>query len=130
MVVEGALFEALGHPFRVELLAWLRAGEVCVCHLIALSGKTQPYVSKHLAELRAAGLVVDRKEGLRVYYRLADPAVGTLLDVARLLLVRLGRLKPEELAPHTPREGAVPGCECPACAATKPVAYIPTTASL
>lgn len=117
MEAEAAIFRALSHPFRVQLLEALREQEPCVCHLCALFGKPQPYVSKQLAELRDAGLVVDRRDGLRIYYRLADSSVGTILDAARLTLLRLGLLKPEEVAAPTPPCPVVPGCECPRCTA-------------
>ena len=57
--------------------------EVCVCHLHEALELPQPTVSRHLAYLRTNGLVVGRKEGLWVYYRLAKPANAlhrTLID--------------------------------------------------
>ncbi len=52
----------------------LAAGEVCVCHLHEALDLPQSTVSRHLAYLRKRGLVVGRKEGLWVHYRLAKPA--------------------------------------------------------
>lgn len=112
---QAELFRALAHPFRLQLLEMLGADEVCVCHLVAYSGKPQPYVSKHLAELRDAGIVIDRREGQRVYYRLTDPALRTVLDGARRALTRRGLLPAEEATTFGPRF-PVPGCECPRCA--------------
>jgi DNA-binding transcriptional ArsR family regulator len=112
---QAELFRTLAHPFRLQLLGMLGADEVCVCHLVAFSGKPQPYVSKHLAELRDAGVVIDRREGQRVYYRLADPALRTVLDGARRALVRRGLLPAEEATPLGPRFPVL-GCECPRCA--------------
>ena len=74
------LLKALAHPERLRLLGVLRAGEQCVCHLTAVSGQRQPYVSQQLAYLRDAGILADRKAGLRVYYRIADTRVLPLLD--------------------------------------------------
>lgn len=117
MEVEAQVFRSLGHPFRLRLLEVLRNEEVCVCHLSALFGKPQPYVSKQLAELRDAGLVIDRRDGFRTYYRLADPAVGSIIDMARLALLSLGALSPEEIASlHRTSSHPVDGCECPQCA--------------
>ncbi len=114
LTAEADLFRALGHPFRLQLLEMLRQEETCVCHLSAYFHKPQPYVSKHLAELRDAGLVVDRREGQRVYYRLSDPAVGSLLAVARVAL-RRGSASGEDEERIVPRY-PVAGCECPRCA--------------
>ena len=114
---EAALLRVLGHPFRLQLLEALRGGEACVCHLCALFGRPQPYVSKQLAELRDTGLVVDRRDGLRIYYRLSDPALGSVVDIAQLALVRLGRLRPEEALAQETANKVVPGCDCPNCTA-------------
>jgi ArsR family transcriptional regulator len=102
---EAAVLKALAHPERLRLFEAVTAGEVCVCHLEALLQRPQPYVSKHLAHLREAGLVADRREGQRVYYRLTNPAVAT---VVMALAAIAGRQLPTE-------PEAVPGCPCPRC---------------
>jgi ArsR family transcriptional regulator len=68
------LFKAFADPVRLRLLSLLAAGEVCVCHLHEALDLPQSTVSRHLAYLRKRGLVVGRKEGLWVHYRLAKPA--------------------------------------------------------
>jgi ArsR family transcriptional regulator len=69
-----ALLKACADQTRLRLLNLLASeGEVCVCHLVDVLGTNQPKVSRHLAYLKRAGLVTDRKEGLWVYYRLAAP---------------------------------------------------------
>jgi ArsR family transcriptional regulator, arsenate/arsenite/antimonite-responsive transcriptional repressor len=80
--------KAFADPIRLRLLNLL-AGEneeVCVCHLHAALELPQPTVSRHLAYLRKHGLVVGRKEGLWVHYRLAKPKAG----LHRILLGCLG----------------------------------------
>ena len=68
------LFKAFADPVRLRLLNLLAEGEVCVCHLHEALDLPQSTVSRHLAYLRRRGLVVGRKEGLWVHYRLAKPA--------------------------------------------------------
>jgi len=68
------LFKAFADPVRLRLLNLLAGGEVCVCHLHEALDLPQSTVSRHLAYLRKRGLVVGRKEGLWVHYRLAKPA--------------------------------------------------------
>jgi ArsR family transcriptional regulator, arsenate/arsenite/antimonite-responsive transcriptional repressor len=70
------LFKALGDETRLRILALLSHGELCVCHLEAALGLSQPRISRHLATLRAAGVVEDRREGSWVYYRLAPQPDG------------------------------------------------------
>jgi ArsR family transcriptional regulator, arsenate/arsenite/antimonite-responsive transcriptional repressor len=67
------LFKAFADPVRLRLLHLLADGEVCVCHLHEALDLPQSTVSRHLAYLRKRGLVVGRKEGLWVHYRLAKP---------------------------------------------------------
>jgi len=76
-------FKALGHPVRVVLLEALRAGEKNVGELQEYLNLEQSSVSRQLAVLRARGIVDDRKEGTTVYYRVRDPMVFQLLDMAR-----------------------------------------------
>ncbi len=68
-----ALFKAFADPVRLRLLNLLADGEVCVCHLHEALELPQSTVSRHLAYLRKRGLVIGRKEGLWVHYRLAKP---------------------------------------------------------
>lgn len=80
---QAGLFHALAHPVRLQILDVLRGGEVCVCDLQAALGLRQAHISQHLMELRRAGVVANRKEGPRVYYRAADPRLYGVLAVAR-----------------------------------------------
>lgn len=81
--VQARLFRALMHPTRLAILDILRGGEQCVCHLEAVLGQRQAYISQHLMSLRQAGLIDDRRKASRVYYRVVDSAVFRVLDAAR-----------------------------------------------
>jgi DNA-binding transcriptional ArsR family regulator len=105
------LLKAIAHPERLRLLIALREGEQCVCHLTALLGQRQPYVSQQLGYLREAGLTSDRKEGLRVYYRIQDPRVFQLLDAVGALVGKKGWLRERRT-----RHRALAACPCPRCA--------------
>jgi ArsR family transcriptional regulator len=66
------LLKALADPVRLRILhLLLDAEEICVCHIHEALGLPQPTVSRHLAYLRKHGLVIGRKEGQWVHYRLA-----------------------------------------------------------
>ncbi len=81
-------FSALAHPLRLRLLVLLQGeGELCVCELTHALAVSQPMISRHLAQLRRAGVVKDRREGLWVHYRLADD----LPDWARKVLMVTAR---------------------------------------
>jgi len=65
------VLSAAGEPTRLRILNLLRRGSICVCDLQAVLDLPQPTVSRHLAALRHAGLVLDFREGPRVLYSLA-----------------------------------------------------------
>ena len=79
------LFNALGHPSRLRMALALTGGETCVCKLQELVGSDMSTVSKHLAVLRAAGLLENRKQGLWVHYRLKPEGLQRLVACAGVL---------------------------------------------
>jgi len=79
--------KALGHPVRARVVAMLRGGELCVCQLNAVIALAPSTISAHLAELKDAGLVGERKSGRWVHYRLA--AEGAAAAALEALLASL-----------------------------------------
>ncbi len=74
-------FKALGESTRLQLLTCMREGEKSVNELVEETGLGQANVSKHLQILHSLGFVSRRKQGLYVYYSLADESVFTLCDI-------------------------------------------------
>jgi len=71
------LFNALADSTRRRILALLtREGELCVCELSAALGEIQPKVSRHLAVLRDAEIIQQRREGTWMFYKLSHPLPG------------------------------------------------------
>jgi ArsR family transcriptional regulator len=66
------VFKGLADPTRLRIMNLLLQGELCVCDIQRVLGASQPNVSRHLNYLKHSGLVLDRPEGFRVYYRLVD----------------------------------------------------------
>jgi DNA-binding transcriptional ArsR family regulator len=79
-------FRVLGHPARVHLLQLLREGEQSVGALRDALELDSSGASQHLAALRAQGLVVSRKEGTSVYYRIRDPRTLEVLELAKEII--------------------------------------------
>ena len=73
-------FKALAEPARLQILSCLRGGELTVGELVDKTGFGQANVSKHLQLLHAMGFVRRRKDGLFVYYALADKGIFQLCD--------------------------------------------------
>jgi ArsR family transcriptional regulator len=79
-------FRALGEPARLGILQALRRGERCVSELEDATGLNQANLSRHLQVLLSSGLVRRRKDGLFVYYALAD---GNVLKLCELMCGRV-----------------------------------------
>ncbi len=97
----------LAHPERLRILDALRRDAECVCHLEALLGKPQPYVSQQLRVLRDAGVITDEKQGQNVFYRLTDRQLAAWLDAI------LGTVNGD--LPEMTRHKMVIACACPKC---------------
>jgi DNA-binding transcriptional ArsR family regulator len=104
------LFKVLIHPTRLAILEMLRDGEECVCHMTAMLGSRQAYVSQQLMVLREAGLVIDRRDGWNIYYRVTRPEVYAVLDAARKMTD--GQLQE---VPTFVLNGRTESCPCPKC---------------
>lgn len=74
-------FKVLAEPMRLRILHAMWDGERTVSDIVEAVGGLQANVSKHLGVLQQAGLVARRKEGLRAFYRIADPTVFDLCEV-------------------------------------------------
>jgi len=88
------IFKALSEETRLRVLKLLDRGELCVCDIVAALDMIQPKVSFHLAVLKEAGLIKDRKQGKWVHYRIDDS------DIFRrfLLLSTLERISAETVS--------------------------------
>jgi len=67
------LFKALADRTRLRLISLIGDSEVCVCFFVVILKTSQPKISRHLAYLRRAGIVMARREGKWMHYRLAEP---------------------------------------------------------
>lgn len=74
-------FAVLAEPMRLRLIHALFSGEKNVNTLVRETGGTQTNVSRHLQTLMHANVIARRKEGLQVYYSIADPSIGRLCEL-------------------------------------------------
>jgi len=77
-----AVLVQIAHPARLAILLSIGNEEACVCHLEALLGRRQAYISQHLMALRDAGILRTRREGKFIFYRLRDPMLLKLIELA------------------------------------------------
>jgi DNA-binding transcriptional ArsR family regulator len=78
--LKAEVFKAMGHPLRLGVIEFLRDGEKCVCEIVEHMGTGISNMSKHLSVLKKAGVVADRREGLKIMYSLTMPCA---LEFAR-----------------------------------------------
>lgn len=78
--IKAEVFKAMGHPIRLGIIELLQDGELCVCEIVEYVGTGMSNVSKHLSMLKKVGIVADRRDGLKIMYRLTMPCV---LDFVR-----------------------------------------------
>ena len=75
------MLKALAHPTRLLIVDELgEAGERCVCELTELVGADMSTVSRHLSQLRGAGIIEDERRGAKVFYKLCFPCLGKLFE--------------------------------------------------
>lgn len=106
----GKIFSVMSNPFRIKILLTIGKGEACVCHLEALLGKRQAFISQHLMALRKEGFLDTRREGKYIFYRLANLETIDLIRNAG----KLAGLTDEQL-PDLIDPGFSPKCCCPNC---------------
>jgi ArsR family transcriptional regulator len=71
--LKAEVFKAMGHPLRLGVIEFLGNDEKCVCEIVDHVGTGVSNVSKHLSVLKKAGIIKDRRDGLRIMYRLTMP---------------------------------------------------------
>ena len=79
------LFQALSHPERLRILEILARGPICVCDLVRLTGKRQPYISQQLGTLSEAHLVSAERFGRSILYHLNKDEVEDAMNALQPL---------------------------------------------
>lgn len=74
------ILKALGHPTRLAIVEMLQTGERCVCEINERFGADHSTISKHLSVLKRAGVLSDRKQGLKVFYKLEVPCILNFMN--------------------------------------------------
>lgn len=89
------LFNLLAHPLRLRAVMLLAdGGEYCVCEFTEVLQTVQPVVSRHLGQMRAAGLLQDRRQGQWVFYSLRTDLPAWVRGVIGQTAEGLGRCSP------------------------------------
>jgi ArsR family transcriptional regulator, arsenate/arsenite/antimonite-responsive transcriptional repressor len=90
------VFKALADGNRLRIVNLLLHGELCVCDIQYVLENSQPNVSRHLSYLKNSGMVLDRRDGYRVFYRIANPRESNrklLFDLLRQIFKEEGQFE-------------------------------------
>jgi|SRR3989338_1400179 len=85
--IHAEMCKVFSNPTRLEILHLLRYDELSVSGLIEKSKLSQANISQHLAIMKAKGVVVSRREGKNMYYKLANPKIVRAFDIIRDSLI-------------------------------------------
>jgi ArsR family transcriptional regulator len=76
-------FSALSHPVRLKILELLSGGERCVCEIFPAIGAEQSNTSRHLSVLRRAGILRERRQGVKIFYAVGDKRVFEIINAVK-----------------------------------------------
>jgi ArsR family transcriptional regulator len=84
--MQAELCRAMSHAIRLEIVHLLREGPKHVSELAQSAGRPQAVISRHLATLRNAGVIISQRQGQEIYYQIADPKIMSVCDLMRQVL--------------------------------------------
>ena len=82
---EVEVFKALADPTRLKILECIEKGEKCICEIIPYTGKSQPNVSQHLKVMKYAGIINERKNGIRIMIKASNNKIFKIIDQVKKL---------------------------------------------
>lgn len=91
--LQAEVCKTLANPKRLEIISALKEGERTVTDLVDLLGVPKANVSQHLAVMRNTGVLVNRREGVNIYYSLASPKVTQACLLMKEVLTERLKLK-------------------------------------
>jgi ArsR family transcriptional regulator len=96
-----SLFAALGNDVRLTVVRLLTEGERCLCEITPRFHQDPSVICRHLQVLERAGVVLSRRDGQRIFYRLADHRTVALVESALDIVEHPGRARP--VGPEPPK---------------------------
>ena len=102
-VKQTVLFKCLAHPVRLAILEILRETDECVCHIVAVLGFRQVYISQQLQALRKAGILSCRRQGPNIYYNIVNKEILSVIDAMNKLLNAKINLDVDTKSCHCPK---------------------------
>ncbi len=80
------ILKILGQPTRLKIIDFLREGERCVCEIFPAIGEEQSNTSRHLNLMVSAGVLLRRKEGVKIFYAVKYPEILEIVELANQII--------------------------------------------
>ncbi|RII29684.1 MAG: transcriptional regulator [Geobacter sp.] len=80
------ILKILGQPTRLKIIDFLRDGERCVCEIFPAIGEEQSNTSRHLNLMVSAGVLLRRKEGVKIFYAVKYPEILEIVELANQII--------------------------------------------
>ena len=87
--LQADICQTLANPKRLQIITLLKKGELSVGSMVKAMGIAKANLSQHLSSMRQKGIIVARREGTTVYYRLASPKITEACAAMREVLIDL-----------------------------------------
>lgn len=82
------IFKAMAHPTRLQIIRILKERPLCVCDILPQLESEQSNTSQHLSVLKNQGIVESKKDGLMVIYKIKNPEVYQMIDIAEGIILK------------------------------------------
>lgn len=82
------VFKALSHPTRLQIVRLLKEKPLCVCEILPQIESEQSNTSQHLSVLKNQGIVDSTRDGIMVIYRIINPDVYQMIDIAENIILK------------------------------------------
>jgi len=82
------VFKALSHPTRLQIVRLLKEKPLCVCEILPQIQSEQSNTSQHLSILKNQGIVDSSRDGMMVIYRIINPDVYQMIDIAENIILK------------------------------------------
>ena len=87
--MQAEICQTLANPKRLQIVSLLKNGELSVGEMVRAMGVPKANASQHLSIMRQKGLIISRREGTTIYYRLASPKITDACSIMREVLLSI-----------------------------------------
>lgn len=103
--LQAEICQTMANPKRLQIVSLLKDGELSVGEMVRAMGVPKANASQHLSIMRQKGLIISRREGTTIFYRLASPKITEACSIMREVLLALPSGSRDSFKKHSWRRG-------------------------